>query len=249
MSTPRIEFAGGSDLAAIQANRSHVLARAPAWVRQISDRRLRAAAAAKASSTSAPRASAGTAGWVWGLGAAGVSVPVRLPADPQDRPEQFNTEALEQMARQANRAGGDVPLVWDHHGPVLARNLGTDLVLRVVDLFGQPALAFEARLRQSPAAKLALEQLQAGLLGVSLEFNSSKSHLADRPGIGLVRVISQANLLGIALVPRASGTKAAYPACTAAGRQGGGIGPSTAMRDAVRHRAWEQLTRQAQAMR
>jgi hypothetical protein len=250
MSHQRVEYAGGMNLAAVHESRRGVLARAPAWWRQLSGGRARSAPDHKCHPQ--PKASStqpAPVGWVWGLAVAGLSMPCRMRPGGDVLPEQWRGEALRLVAEQANRGGGSIPLLWDHGGPQLARNVGTDLLLRVVDLHGTQALAFEARLRECPASQRALEHLEAGLVGVSVEFNYGHSYVVDRPGIGQVRIIDRANLLGIALVPRASGTKAAYAAATAAGRRGASISGSRALRDEVQHRAWHELTKQAQAAR
>jgi hypothetical protein len=243
-----IEFAGGGDLTRVHESRAAALARAPAWVRQLAKSRQRSGPAKAAPRPQPSVRSSSVAGWVWGLCAGGVSVPCSTANDPHDLPEQFRSDALEGMAKQANSGSGSIRLLWGHGGAELARNSGLDLMLRVVDLFGQPGLALEARLRHSPAAQQALEQLEQGLVGVSLEFARSSSYRSHRPGIGSLRIIDHAELLGIALVPRGSGSKPAYPACTASGRRGAAAGCGPAIKDAVRHRAWQELTEQAKRM-
>jgi hypothetical protein len=229
------------------ADRAVKLRNAPSWVRQA----IVATPQAKrivAPQPTVARSSASVAGWCVGLASCGISVPVRSTTDGQTLPEQFRDDALERMAKAANSGGGRLRLTWGHDGAELCRNQNLDLVMRVVDMFGQPALSFQARLRDSLATRKALDVLEAELVGVSLEFTSGRSKVIERPGIGPVRIVIDAELVGIALVPRGSGSRAAYPACTAAGKRGSSMGPSPSLRDAVRHRAWRELTDQARRM-
>jgi hypothetical protein len=248
MSTaPIIHYAGGANLELAHQSRAGVLARAPAWVRQLSQAKQPAMARPKASAPVASRSSSG-AGWVWGLAVCGISEPCRSASDSEHLPEMFRTDALERLAQQINSGDGSVRLLWGHGGPEICRNSRLDLVARQVDVHQHPSLSFQARLRESPAVQQAVRLMGQDLVGVSVEFDSPRSYQTELRGHGRVRVVTSARLLAIALVPKGSGMRAAYSACTAMGRQGDHVGCSPAMRDAVRHRAWRELLEQARRM-
>ena len=245
MSTnPIIHYAGGAGLELAHASRAGVLARAPVWVRQLAQAKQPAVAKPQANPTAASRSSS-VAGWVWGLAVCGTSEPCRAASDGEQLPEMFRTDALEQLAKQIGSGDGSVRLLWGHGGPELCRNSGLDLMARLVDVHQHPSLSFQARLRHSPAVEKALRLMGQDLVGVSVEFHGPRSYQVERPGHGRVRVVTGGELRAIALVPKGSGMRAAYSACTAMGRQGDHVGCSPAMRDAVRHRAWRELLEQA----
>lgn len=240
----RIEHAGGSSMQGAIIARSGVVERAPKWWRDLAARSGGGKVAPVPRGKQAP---AKAIGWVCGLACGGVSLPCRSATDSRDLPEQFHPDALLDMAQQCNSQKRHIGLLWGHNGPEVTSNAHMDLLLRMVTLYGMPALAMDARIRSTQAGQKALEQLEAGLLGISICFRKSSHYHAERPGYGITRVITSAELDHIALVPKGSSMRAAYPACTAKGERTQSVGPSGQLRDAVMDRARDHF--KAQAMR
>jgi HK97 family phage prohead protease len=230
MSRPdNIEFAGGTTIEHIDASRRGILSRAPAWWRQLAERGTStqpAAAPAKASPAkpSAPspqqRSQLPVIGWVAGTCCPGVSRPAFAVHDGEKLPEQFTPNALEGILRQVRSTTGSVPLTWGHDGPFVATTAGLDLVFRMDRLCG---LEFEARLRDTPAGRKALAEVDGRSLGVSIGFDKTKSWIVERDGVGRMRVVDEARLHHIAILPRSATLRPAYSAARAYGLAGSGL--------------------------
>lgn len=241
----RIEHAGGVSMHGAILARSGVVERAPKWWRDLATRSVGAKAPASPKAKQEP---AKAIGWVFGLACAGVSLPCRSATDARDLPEQFHDDALMDLAQQCNSQKRHIGLLWGHSGHEVASNDHMDLLLRMVNLYGMPALAMDARIRSTQAGQKALEQLEAGLLGISICFRKSSHYHAERSGYGITRVITAAQLDHIALIPKGSSMRPAYPACTAKGERSTSIGPSSQMRELVLDRARDQFKAQALRM-
>jgi hypothetical protein len=243
-----IEHAAGMTSGSV-VTRQHVISRAPKWWRDLAAGGKPAAkrAASPLPASVANRAPLGVIGWIYGLACCGVSLPCRSATDSQELPEQFHTDALQSLVEQANKSRS-IFLRLGHEGPAVASNGGTDLILQMATVAGMPAVAMEARVRATQAGTKAMRGFDVGLMGVSICFRSPKHYHAERPGYGLVRVITSAQLDHIALVPKGTAMRAAYPACMASGSTTCTVGPSPAMRHVVMHRAFDELASQARRM-
>lgn len=243
-----LEYAGGTTIDGTVITRSGVLARAPMWWRDLAMRNGSPKPPQTKQTKQRKQAPAGPIGWVCGIACAGVSKPCRSASDPIDLPEHFHPDALVMMAQQCNGQKRHVGLLWGHDGHEVTSNSGMDLLLRMVNIHGMPALALDARIRDTKAGRDALEHLRSGALGLSVCFRKSTHYHIDRPGFGKTRVITSAQLDHIALVPGGTQHRAAYQACTAKGERSTGIGPSRAVRDAVLDKARDQIMAQALRM-
>lgn len=234
-----VEYAGGAFPGDNRMERTGVVARAPEWWRKLANPTLRSAAAAKTPPPSKPARQ--FAGWIYGVACCGVSQPAYSSADGKRMREQFTPAALADMAKQSmNRS---VPLTLGHEGRTLVDSGRTlDLLFRVHDLYG---LCFEARLTDTPLHRQVLEDLERGVLGVSVAYVNGKGWNTERSGFGTVRVIDRAELHHVALLPRESKLTPAYPACWASGVRGVHLGVPTEVRQAAQRKAYAELIRQA----
>lgn len=235
--TPTVEYAGGVELAGVQASRRGILDRAPKWWRSLADRN-----ATPRSSKPAIHRPRSYAGWVSGIACVGVSTPAYCAKDKRKLPEQFTTEGLAAMVATAYRTQNPVELQWGHGGPCLASTEHIDLTFRVDHRYG---LTFDARLPDSPLARQVLADLERGLLGVSIAYSGGEGWLVERDGLGTVRIVDGAKLHHVALLERRETLRPAYPACYASGRAGNRIGPPQELRYKAESRAWAELIRQA----
>ena len=242
----QLEFAGAASPAALAESRRAVLARAPLWVRNLANRGLRAAAAQKFSQTRPGRAKATPpakprwAGWIAGIACSGVSSPVDVPGDPKRLREQFTDAGLRALL---NRGGRDIPLTWGHGGRTLCSTRGLDLVLNVRPLLG---LYFQARLRDTAENRQALRDIgEDEVIGVSVAFAGAKGWRVERDDLGEIRIIDSATIDHLALVPRSSGMKPAYPAAWAAAAIGHRDLCPVAVTTKAQLAAYAELKRQA----
>lgn len=243
--TMPLEFAGGTSPAAFTTGERVKTRNAPAWWLRLSDGRLRAAATDKnqtprpGRATPTPPASPRWAGWIAGVACAGVSEPAHSPADGLLLREQFTGDALAGLV-QLRR---EVPLRWGHTGPVLCSTRGLDMLLNVRPLMG---LTFTARLPDTEQNRRVLRDIgEQDVIGVSIAFTGAKGWTVDRAGVGTVRIVNSATIDHIALVPRDSGLRAAYPAAWAAAAIGHRDLCPSATRTRAELRAYAELKRQA----
>lgn len=216
MSKVQIERAGGVGVADL--SRRGVLARAPAWWRELAQRGGSAQAASPKASPAKPKASpakptarakAPVIGWLAGTCCPGVSKPCYGVVDHLTLPEQFTGNAWRSMLEQLRTGSLDVPLRRGHDGPVLATSRTLDLVFTINPVYG---LEFEARLRDTPECRKVLDEITASGWGVSIGFKRGKQWTVERDGVGTVRVINDAVLDHIAIIDGMTNRRAAYPA-------------------------------------
>lgn len=210
----RIEFAGGSSPAALIESRRQALARAPQWVRNLADQRLREAAADKFTArpgraTATPPASPRWAGWIAGVACCGVSRPVVMPDGRRQR-EQFTDAALAALARQTSR---DIPLTWGHGGRTLCSTRGLNLAFFTRRLMG---LCFQARIRDTADNRRVFQEIGEDVIGVSIAFSGAKGWNVERDDAGEIRIVNAATIDHVALLPPGSKQRPAYPAAWAA---------------------------------
>lgn len=201
----QIERAGGITLA--EVDRRGVLARAPAWWRELAQRGGNATANPMRDTT--PHARPAVIGWLSGVCCPGVSKPCHGHVDGLTLPEQFTPRAWDAMLAQVRSCKVEVPLRHGHHGPVLATTRGLDLVFTMHPVYG---LEFEARLRDTAACRAVLDAIGPTGWGVSIGFTRGKQWTVHRDGVGRVRVIDDAVLDHIAVVDGTANRSAAYPA-------------------------------------
>lgn len=248
---PHIEYAGGYTLAAVNESRAAAIARAPAWWRQLAretyQRNAPAPARPSASSPVNRSRAQSSAGWGWvaGMCAPGVSTPAYSERDGQRLPEQFTPECWERILRAINARTRPVTLTWGHGGPVLA-STSDDLTFRMHALFGM-GLAFTARLRSGVVPAGAADALAAGGLGVSIGFALPRGWIAERSGIGRVRVIDDCVLDHVALIVPGSNMSPAYAGARCYGFAGERLACPRATADKAELYAYRELKRQAGA--
>jgi len=218
MTTPGIEYCGGVGLDMATRSRAGVVARAPAWWRQLASRGLRSAAADKYDTTRSgrakptPPATPRWAGWIAGVAVAGISNPTQAENDRLDVREQMTDRAIRSMAKQAGRDDG-IPLRWGHRGQTLTTTRGLDMVLKARAFMG---LTFTARLRDIADHRRILRAIgEQDVIGVSISFRPLKTWVVERD-IGPVRIVDDAELVEVALLPPDRRLAPVYPAACAA---------------------------------
>ncbi len=228
-----IERAGGVGMDAVV--RTGVLARAPAWWRQLAERGGATVAKpmpmpAKAKPTNVVRSLPPLIGWVAGTCCPGVSRPLaHCQLDGETLPEQFTPAALERMAESA-RKGVEVPVTFGHGGPVIATTRSLDVLFRVERITG---LEFEVRLRDNEIGRKVLAEIDGRSLGVSIGFSHARSWTVDRDGVGRLRVVDDCRLHHVAILPRSAKAKPVYTGARCYGVKGNGIAcPSQLSREA-----------------
>jgi hypothetical protein len=179
-------------------------------------------------------------GWLGGVAVCGVSVPTHLH-DGRMIPEQFHDDALRSLAKQATHSK-PLPLTWGHGGPTIATSSGLDFILRQHPHLG---VTFTARLEDNADNRRRLEAIGNQLVGVSVSFVCRRGWVVERDS-GPVRIVAEAELRHVAIVPPGKGT-AAYPAACAVAYRGEAWSiPERILRDAHLH-AWALVKRQAGA--
>jgi len=157
-------------------------------------------------------------GWLAGTCCPGVSVPVKSSADGRELPEQFTDNAWRSMLRQTQSRGRPVPLTWDHYGPTITTTAGLDVLFRIAsDVGGLIGLEFEARLHDDDLGQRVLAAA-AGGLGVSIGYTAKRQWHVERDGIGTVRIVDDAVLDHVAVLPGSATQRPAFrAACCYAG--------------------------------
>lgn len=218
------------------------LRNAPAWVRASTAPSL-PARPAKPAATAKPQARSLPAviGWLAGTCCPGVSRPAFAAHDGERLPEQFTPRALEMILTQA-RSGAVIPLTWNHDGPEITSSRHLDLLFRMERLTG---LEFEARLRDTKAAREVLAEIEGRSLGVSIGFDKTKSWIVDRDGVGRVRIVDECRLHHVAVLPRTATLRPAYSGARCYGARGASVGCPLDLRDSAR--AWAFRFIEAQA--
>jgi phage head maturation protease len=230
MSETAIEYAGGATRGNFAETREAKLARAPAWFRELADSAAGVTRPTPKKGRPVPRNARPAAkpaarrfvGWVAGCCCPGVSVPTYSSRDASHLPEQFTDNAVRGFFEQWRKGGRDIRVTWRHDGPVLAR-APLDVCLRVTRPYG---LEFVCRLEDSELSRLALEQLEGRGLAVSIGYFSAGARQwhVERDGVGRVRVVDEAKLDHIALIPAADKIAPAYRGARAFGISGNRVG-------------------------
>lgn len=208
---------------------------APAWFKR-GDSRASAAARAKQAEQ--------WLGWIAGCCTPGVSNPALGTRDKQRLREQFTPAALEQILAEV-RSGKQKPtLTWGHGGQVLAR-APIDLTFRVHSLCG---LEFMARLPEGPVARRAIEAAAGEGLAISIGFASKRQWITEREGVGRLRVIDEATLDHVAILPPDAKLSPVYAGARCFGKKAEGLAcPVELLKRAELH-VWPLLKEQARAI-
>ena len=245
MNTPMIEYGGGSSWGATAEQVQRKLRNAPGGVRARVTSRTAAAPPARPAVNPPAAQPDEIIGWIAGTCCPGVSVPVPSQADGRSVPEQFTDAAWRSMLRQTRTAGRPVPLTWDHYGPVI----GTTRDLAVLFLIsrsvgGLIGLEFEARLRDDDLGRRILAAGADGL-GVSIAYTSKRQWHVERDGIGTVRVVDDAVLDHVAVLPGSATQRPAFPAARCYAGKGRRIACPAGLHDRAQLDAYAVLKRQA----
>ena len=220
------------------------LEHAPAWVRGLAAKPVKPAPSpAKVQPARSKRSTAPVIGWIAGVACPGVSRPLaHSRADGETLPEQFTPEALHRMLAKAYASGRQVPVTFGHAGPVIATTRSLDVILHVERITG---LEFEVRLRDNEIGRKVLAEIDGRSLGVSIGFDVGSSWIVERDGVGRLRVVNDATLDHVAILPRSATAKPVYAGARCYGAKASGIGcPTVLYRDA---RVWAFRTIKEQA--
>jgi phage head maturation protease len=199
-----LELAGGVTLERASKTREATLRRAPEWWRNLANKGLRAAAAARAPVVRDDR----PAGWIVGVAAPGESLPAFSPQDQQTLPEVFAPSAWESVMEQLRQGRKPIGLWVGHAGQLLATTSARTLRLEVHPLLG---LMFEAQIPNGHTERMLLEDMKRTGCGCSVGFHNAAFRHEQRNG-KTVRVVERAIVEHIGLVTKGSGTRALYPA-------------------------------------
>ena len=244
-----IERAGGATVADFQQQAAAKLRNAPPELRRAAGLPAMASVATSskpigtvAAARRSPQPARRYCGWLGGVAVCGVSVPTHLH-DGRMIPEQFHDDALRSLAKQATSSKA-MPLTWGHGGPTIATSGKLDFILRTHPMLG---LIFSARLEDTADNRRRLDAIGDQIVGVSVGFVCRRGWVVDRAG-GPVRIVAEAELRHVAIVPPGKGA-AAYPAACAVAYRGEAWSiPERILRDAHLH-AWALVKRQAGAAR
>lgn len=228
-----IERAGGTSLGSI--SRKGVVDRAPQWWRNLANKGLRSAAAAKATPVVRSPATPKVVGWLAGCVAPGVSVPAYNHADKLRLREQFTPACWAGVLEQFQKAASPVTLRWGHDGPTLATTKDLSLLL---DFHSVVGLTFDAKLRDDALSKTVLEAAGKDGLAVSVAYKRAKTWTVERGGV-TIRVVDECDVDHVAVLPKSQ--TPAYPGARCFGLKGSEAAcPSSLKRDARVH-AWRTL--------
>jgi hypothetical protein len=156
-------------------------------------------------------------------------------------PEQFTSAALERMLARAN-AGDGVPMTFGHDGPVIATTRSLDVIFRVQRITG---LEFEVRLRDTEIGRKVLAEIDGRSLGVSIGFDNVESWIVERDGTGRLRVVDDATLHHVAILPRSATARPVYSGARCYGAKGNGVGCPAELYRNARSWAFRQIKTQA----
>lgn len=245
MSTPVIEYSGGSSWGATPEQVQLKLRNAPAWVHARIASRTAAASPARPPVSRPAVNPDEIIGWIAGTCCPGVSVPVHSNADGRTLPEQFTDAAWRSMLRQTRTAGKPVPLTWDHHGPVIATTRDLAVLFRIAPTVGGLiGLEFESRLRDDDLGRRILAAAADGL-GVSIGYHSKRQWHVERDGIGTVRVVDDALLDHVAVLPGSATQRPAFSAARCYAGTGRWFGCPVKLHTRAQLDAYTVLKRQA----
>lgn len=247
MSTPHIEYAGGHTLAKVNESRGPAIAKAPAWWRQMSRDTQRRAGGQPDRSRARPPAAADARrviGWLAGTVCPAVSEAVYSARDGKRLPEQFTDVCMDAMRRQTLQQERPIPITWGHNGPTICttRNLDAVFFIKAVGGFFT-GLEFQARLRPGDELHRRVLAEAAGGLGVSIGYYSRRQSTVERDGVGEVRVIHDAVLDHVAVLPKASAMRACFPAARCYGGTGQWIACPVELHERARldaYRVWQR---------
>lgn len=246
---PHIEYAGGISLAGVNESRAAVIARAPAWWRELASKPARGAVSPPARPSARPTGQKPVArrwegwGFVAGVIAPGLSVPAYSNDDGLRLREQFTPECWAKVVEHIRGNKRPVHLRLGHDGPILAESGTEHMTFRIHPLFGM-GLTFTARLRSGSIPADAAKALESGGMGVSIGYALSKSRVVERDGVGAVRVVTECLVDHVALL-KPGEQRAAYPGARCFGRAGKVVICPQDVRDRAEVFAYNELKRQA----
>lgn len=248
---PVIEYGGWTHYGTTAEQARVKLRNAPAWVRE---RATAAQSPAKSPATPArPRARPPAApdarrviGWLAGTICPAVSNPAHSSHDGRKLPEQFSDVCMATMLRQTRQQEKPIELRWGHRGPVIATTRNLDVLFSVNYATGfLTGLEFEARLRLDDELHRRVLAEAADGLGVSIGYIGRRQSIVERDGVGAVRVIHDAVLDHVAVLPKSSDLQPCFPAARCYGGQGKWFACPVQLHDRARLDAYAVCKRQA----
>lgn len=184
-------------------------------------------------------------GWIAGMCAPGLSLPVYSERDAERLPEQFTPECWRNILRDIKAGTRPIKLTLGHYGKTLA-STPADLMFRLHGVFGM-GLRFSARLGAGVLPAAAANALLGAGCGVSIGFGKPKGWIAERSGVGRIRVINECVLDHIAIIVPGSGQKASYVGARCYGFVGERLACPQATIDKAELFAFHELRKQAGA--
>lgn len=241
--TPAIEYGGWSGCGMRPDQVAIKLRNAPAWVRERAAGATRAAPATAKPTRQPDRAA--VIGWLAGTVCPAVSDPAYSSYDARHLPEQFSDACMAAMRRQTVEQAKPIPITWGHRGPVICTTRNLDALFFVKASLGIYAgLEFQARLDLGNALHRQVLDEAAEGLGVSIGYVNRRQSIVTRDGIGEVRVIHEASLDHVAILPRASKLQPAFPAARCFAAKGRRLAPPVELHERARVHAWQVWKRQ-----
>jgi hypothetical protein len=250
MSTTTIEVAGGDTLANVNASRRSILARAPAWWRQLAARSGAGTTAPQSPASREPPAwhygTDGTAkevrrycGWLSGCVAPSVAVPCFNHADKLTVREQFTPACWEMVLDQSRRGRHLISLRHGHEGGIIASTSDISLTFDVDRVCG---LLFDAKLRDERLSRSIVQAASIQGLAVSIAYKHGKGWSVEREGC-TVRVINECIVDHVAVLPAPQ--PPAYRAARCYGEITSCLAPPSELRSRARLYAWQEIKREA----
>jgi hypothetical protein len=241
-----IEYSGGSAWGTTADQASIKTRNAPRWWLEMARRTSPAASPARPPARpAAPADARRSVGWLAGTCCPGVSEPARSQADGKTLPEQFTDACWRSMLRQTQQQERPIALTWDHYGPVIATTRNLDVLYHIK--YGEPGmigLEFECRLPDTELGRQVLAAAAEGL-GVSIGYHAKRQWHVERDGIGTVRVVDDAVLDHVAVLPGSATQRPAFSAARCFAGTGRWMACPVELPTRARLAAWDVLKRQA----
>lgn len=251
--TTQIEYAGGAMRLPAELVKMKTRG-APRWWLELASRGAGVSSPAPASPApsrpASPRASTQDTGreigWIAGTVCPAVSSPAYSAHDKRELPEQFSDACMALMLRQTRQQEKPIPIKWGHRGEVIATTRNLDVLFSISRRAGfYTGLEFEARLSLTNELHRRVLADAANGLGVSIGYMSRSQYIIERDGVGEVRVVTDAVLDHVAILPPSETLVATFPAARCYAGQGKWYGCPSGLHERARLDAYAVWKRQA----